>query len=89
MHSGRRLLVFVTAGITALSPDHQVEIMRRVHAFAAFTPAMIPRASTPSAPSIPRARPSSGKSIATSRTWNMYAALFAIVHGRFAARWNV
>ena len=30
--------VFVTAGIAALSPDDQVEIMRRVHTFVAFTP---------------------------------------------------
>ena len=34
--------VFVTAGIAALSPDDQVEIMRRVHAFVAFTPANDP-----------------------------------------------
>jgi enolase len=33
--SGR---IFVTAGIAALSPDEQVEIMRRVHSFTAFTP---------------------------------------------------
>jgi hypothetical protein len=30
--------VFVTAGIAALPPDEQAEIMRRVHAFVAFTP---------------------------------------------------
>jgi hypothetical protein len=33
--SGR---IFVTAGIAAMSPDDQVEIMRRVHGFTAFTP---------------------------------------------------
>ena len=33
--SGR---IFVTAGIAALSPDVQVEIMRRVHSFTAFSP---------------------------------------------------
>lgn len=30
--------IFVTAGIAALLPDAQVEIMRRVHTFVAFTP---------------------------------------------------
>ena len=30
--------VFVTAGIAALSPDEQVEIMRRVPGFITFTP---------------------------------------------------
>jgi hypothetical protein len=30
--------VFVTAGIAAMSPEQQVEIMRRVHGFVAFTP---------------------------------------------------
>ena len=30
--------IFVTPGIAALSPDDQVEIMRRVHAFVAFSP---------------------------------------------------
>jgi hypothetical protein len=30
--------VFVTAGIAALPPDDQAEIMRRVHAFDAFSP---------------------------------------------------
>jgi hypothetical protein len=29
--------IFVTAGIAALSADEQVEIMRRVHSFVAFT----------------------------------------------------
>ena len=33
--SGR---IFVTAGIAALSPDDQVEIMRRVHGFTALSP---------------------------------------------------
>jgi hypothetical protein len=35
--------VFVTAGIATLPPDEQVEIMRRVHAFVAFTPDNDPR----------------------------------------------
>jgi len=30
--------VFVTAGISALSPEQQAEIMRRVFTFSAFTP---------------------------------------------------
>ena len=30
--------IFVTAGIAAMSPDYQVEIMRRVHGFTAFSP---------------------------------------------------
>ena len=30
--------IFVTAGIAALSPDEQVEIMRRVHGFIVFAP---------------------------------------------------
>ena len=30
--------VYVTAGIAAMSPHQQVEVMRRVHGFVAFTP---------------------------------------------------
>ena len=30
--------VYVTAGIAAMSPEQQVEVMRRVHGFIAFTP---------------------------------------------------
>ena len=30
--------IFVTAGVAGLSADDQIEIMRRVHAFVAFTP---------------------------------------------------
>ena len=30
--------VYVTAGIAAMSPEQQVEVMRRVHGFVAFTP---------------------------------------------------
>ena len=30
--------VYVTAGIAAMSPEQQVEVMRRVHCFIAFTP---------------------------------------------------
>ena len=30
--------VFVTADIAAMSPEQQVEVMRRVHGFVAFTP---------------------------------------------------
>ena len=30
--------IFVTAGISAMSPDDQVEVMRRVHTFGAFSP---------------------------------------------------
>jgi len=30
--------VYVTAGIAAMSPEQQVQVMRRVHGFVAFTP---------------------------------------------------
>ena len=42
MRSGLRFAgqghVYVTAGIAAMSPEQQVEVMRRVHGFIAFTP---------------------------------------------------
>ena len=30
--------VYITASIAAMSPEQQVEVMRRVHGFSAFTP---------------------------------------------------